>query len=166
MRWRSAAYRCVLAGGFFAAALSTAVCDVVHDLIPRTVLSVPSPDGRLVAFVHQRPSIDPPDHSLWLRMNRRDVHVATLGADSEACAQILWAPASDRVIFVGESGIDPPFAIVASIGQSGIALRRVPLPLEPHGLSYANVRLSDDGQFLVVSDLRGVTRQVAVTAGL
>lgn len=62
----------------------------------------PSPDGKRIAEVHSRFSIDPPAQSLWLRFSResKPVKLATLTQDVDWCNEIVWSPDSSRVGFL------------------------------------------------------------------
>jgi hypothetical protein len=65
-------------------------------------LEAPSPDGKRIAEVHSRFSIDPPAQSLWLRFSResKPVKLATLTQDVDWCNEIIWSPDSSRVGFL------------------------------------------------------------------
>lgn len=65
-------------------------------------LDAPSPDGKRVAEVYSRWSIDPPAHSLWLRFSResKPVKLANLAQDAEWCKEIIWSGDSSRVGFL------------------------------------------------------------------
>lgn len=65
-------------------------------------LDAPSPDGKRIAEVHSRWSIDPPAQSLWLRLSResKPVKLATLTQDVDWCTEIVWSPDSSRVGFL------------------------------------------------------------------
>ena len=67
-----------------------------------TPLDAPSPDGKRIAEVHSRWSINPPAQSLWLRFSResKPVKLATLAQDVDWCNEIIWSPDSARVGFL------------------------------------------------------------------
>jgi len=61
---------------------------------------VPSPDGRVVAFVRNHPNVDPPDQSLWLKdSNGRATELTRLAPDADWCNLIVWSSDSTRVTF-------------------------------------------------------------------
>lgn len=51
-----------------AALAGLGACKLAHDLLPRTHTSSRSPDGRYVAFVHQKLNPDPPDGRELIRV--------------------------------------------------------------------------------------------------
>jgi hypothetical protein len=71
--------------------------------LPREPVSATSPDGRLTAFVHRHPSIDPPDLSIGVRDERgREVEIQRLGADSDWCHVVIWSADNSRVGFLAQ----------------------------------------------------------------
>ncbi|HCO96743.1 MAG TPA: hypothetical protein DIU00_22860 [Phycisphaerales bacterium] len=68
---------------------------------PDVVQSVTSPDQNFEAYVVERPSIDPPNQSLYIQRsdNIHFVSVAKLAEDIDAIKEILWSPRSDIVVF-------------------------------------------------------------------
>ena len=74
---------------------------------PNIVQSQLSPDGKFEAYVIDKPSIDPPNHHLYIRRNdvvRRDnLHysrpIAQLPEDVDFIQKIHWSPHSDIVVF-------------------------------------------------------------------
>jgi hypothetical protein len=69
---------------------------------PAVVLDLPSPDGKRIAEVYSRWSIDPPAQSLWLRSSGESEpkKLATLAQDVDWCNEIVWSPDSSRVGFL------------------------------------------------------------------
>jgi hypothetical protein len=83
---------------FAAAAL---VCDAAQLGWPPVPLRVPSPDGRVSAFVRNHPNVDQPDQSLWLQAsNGAAAEVTKLAPDEEWCSRIVWSSDSRRVAFL------------------------------------------------------------------
>ena len=68
---------------------------------PKTVLSVPSPDGEYLAYVEDSPSIDPPNQSLWIeRIDKiRFMLIAGLAGDVDFIKEVAWSPDSQIVVF-------------------------------------------------------------------
>ncbi len=68
---------------------------------PDIVQSVTSPDQNFEAYVVERPSIDPPNQSLFIQRSD-DIHfvrIAKLAEDIDAIKEIHWSPQSDVVVF-------------------------------------------------------------------
>jgi hypothetical protein len=74
----------------------TVACDRRQWGFPRTEVSVPSPDGRHVAFVKNHPEFDPPNQSLWVD----GVQLKHLAADQDWCHTIVWSSDSSKVAFL------------------------------------------------------------------
>lgn len=74
---------------------------------PTIVQSVFSLDGKFEAYVIDKPSIDPPNHHLYVRRNdvirRNNVHysrpIVQLPEDVDSIQKIHWSPHSDIVVF-------------------------------------------------------------------
>jgi hypothetical protein len=67
----------------------------------RVVDRLASPDGRVVAFVREEASLDPPAQSLWIGPQRgKAVRVARLAQDQDWCDQIFWSADGTRVGFL------------------------------------------------------------------
>lgn len=67
-------------------------CDKEMLGLPRVPLSVPSPDGRAVAFVRNHVTIDGPDQSVWLvDGDGKAKRIRRLGGDSDWCNTIVWS---------------------------------------------------------------------------
>jgi hypothetical protein len=68
---------------------------------PQVVQSVVSPDGNFEAYVVERPSIDPPNQSLFIQ--RKDsihfVSIAKLAEDIDSIEKIHWSSQSDIALF-------------------------------------------------------------------
>ena len=68
---------------------------------PQVVHSAMSPDGNFEAYVVERPSIDPPNQSLFIQ--RKDsihfVSVAKLAEDIDSIERIHWSSQSDIALF-------------------------------------------------------------------
>jgi hypothetical protein len=87
-------------------AVATFACDATQLGWPRIPFRVPSPDGRVVAFVRNHPSVDPPDQSLWLQSSKgRATELARLAPDAEWCNLIVWSADSRRVAFLVSDAI-------------------------------------------------------------
>jgi len=88
-----------IAIGFFTPLLPSHVKDFFTG--PDVVQSVMSPDQDFEAYVVERPSIDPPNQSLFIQRsdNIHFVHVAKLAEDIDAIKEIHWSPQSDIVVF-------------------------------------------------------------------
>jgi len=96
---------------FAAAALA---CEADQLGWPPVPLRVPSPDGRVVAFVRNHPDFDPPNQSLWLQAaNGRTTELTRLAPDAEWCTLIVWSADSRRVAFLVSDAI-----VYAYDGQS------------------------------------------------
>ena len=68
---------------------------------PKTVVSVPSPDGEYEAYVEESPSIDPPNQSLWVERSDK-LHVmciADLAEDVDFIKKVMWSPDGRVVVF-------------------------------------------------------------------
>ena len=89
-------------------------CEAAQFGLPPVPLRVPSPDGRVIAFVRNHPNADPPDQSLWLQTsNGAAAQVARLAPDAEWCNLIVWSGDSTRVAFLVSDAI-----VYAYDGQS------------------------------------------------
>jgi hypothetical protein len=79
--------------GFFVPTVPSYVKDFFTG--PNVIRSVTSPDQNFEAYVVERPSIDPPNQSLFIQRsdNIHFVHVAKLAKE------IYWSPQSDIVVF-------------------------------------------------------------------
>ena len=68
---------------------------------PKSVMSVPSPDGEFTAYVEDLPSIDPPNQALFVERKdqRRFMHVGSLAEDVDSIEKIVWSPDSRIVVF-------------------------------------------------------------------
>jgi len=87
-------------------AVATFACDAAQLGWPRIPVSVPSPDGRFVAFVRNHPNVDPPDQSLWLQTsNGAATELARLAPDADWCDLIAWSSDSQRVAFLVSDAI-------------------------------------------------------------
>ena len=88
-----------IAIGFFTLLVPSHVKDFFTG--PDVVQSVMSPDQNFEAYVVERPSIDPPNQSLFIQRsdNIHFVHVAKLAEDIDAIKEIHWSPQSDIVVF-------------------------------------------------------------------
>lgn len=76
-------------------------CDEEQLGLPRMPLSVPSPDGRAVAFVRNHVTIDPPDQSVWLAEGDGEPkRIRRLGGDSDWCNTIVWSADGSTVAFL------------------------------------------------------------------
>jgi hypothetical protein len=90
--------------------LSGAGCARAQLGLPRTPVSVASPDGTMTAYVRNHPNIDPPSQSLWLRRaDGGDVKLVALSGDHDWCNLIVWSADSSRVGFLVQ---DAKLAIV------------------------------------------------------
>ena len=90
--------RPVLVAGLAAAAMA---CEAAQLGWPPVPLRLPSPDGRVVAFVKNHPDVDPPNQSLWLQAsNRAATELARLAPDADWCNLIVWSADSRRVAFL------------------------------------------------------------------
>jgi len=87
-----------LVSAFAAAALA---CEAAQLGWPPVPVRVPSPDGRLVAFVRNHRSVDPPNQSLWLQAsNGAATELTRLAPDADWCNLIVWSADSRRVAFL------------------------------------------------------------------
>lgn len=70
-------------------------------LRPQTIMSVPSPDGLLTAYVTESPSFDPPNQSLFISVNGTDRFrlISGLPEDVEFIEKIAWSPDCSSVAF-------------------------------------------------------------------
>ncbi len=92
-----------LVSAFAAAALA---CEAAQFGLPPVPRRVPSPDGRVVAFVRNHPDVDPPNQSLWLQpANGAPLKLAQLAPDAEWCNFIVWSADSRRVAFLVSDAI-------------------------------------------------------------
>jgi len=68
---------------------------------PKTVMSVPSPDGAFVAYVEDLPSIDPPNQALLVehKDQRHFMLIGHLAGDVDSIEQIVWSPDGGIVVF-------------------------------------------------------------------
>jgi hypothetical protein len=69
--------------------------------LPRTALSLDSPDGLYKAYVTDEPAFDPPNQCLWIsKIGSNGFRlVDDLPEDIEKCKNIYWAPDSKTVVF-------------------------------------------------------------------
>ena len=88
-----------IAIGFFTPLVPSYVKDFFTG--PEVVQSVTSPDQNFEAYVVERPSIDPPNQSLFIQRsdNIHFVRVAKLAEDIDAIKEIHWSSQSDIVVF-------------------------------------------------------------------
>ena len=88
-----------IAMGFFTTLAPAHIKDFFTG--PYVVQSVISPDQNFEAYVVERPSIDPPNQSLFIQRsdNIHFVRVAKLAEDIDAIKEIHWSPQSDIVVF-------------------------------------------------------------------
>jgi hypothetical protein len=88
-----------IAIGFFTPLVPSYVKDFFTG--PDVVQSNMSPDQNFEAYVVERPSIDPPNQSLFIQRsdNIHFVRVAKLAEDIDAIKEIHWSPQSDIVVF-------------------------------------------------------------------
>jgi hypothetical protein len=95
--------RATLIAGLAGAALA---CEAAQLGWPSVPLLVPSPDGRVAAFVRNHPNIDPPDQSLWLKNSTgRATELTRLAPDADWCSLIVWSSDSQRVAFLVSDAI-------------------------------------------------------------
>ena len=95
--------RPVLVAGLAAAAMA---CEAAQFGWPPVPLRVPSPDGRVVAFVKNHPDFDPPNQSLWLQTsNGAATQLTRLAPDADWCNLIVWSADSRRVAFLVSDAI-------------------------------------------------------------
>jgi len=88
-----------IAIGFFTPLVPSHVKDFFTG--PDVVQSVTSPDQNFEAYVVERPSIDPPNQSLYIQRsdNIHFLRIAKLAEDIDAVKKIHWSPQSDIVVF-------------------------------------------------------------------
>lgn len=88
-----------IAIGFFTRMMPPHVKDFFTG--PDIIQSVTSPDQNFEAYVVERPSIDPPNQSLFIQRsdNIHFVRIAKLAEDIDAIKEIHWSPQSDIVVF-------------------------------------------------------------------
>jgi hypothetical protein len=80
-------------------AVSSGECVVSH-VLPKTLATAVSPDGRYTAIVRRSFSIDPPDDHLFIATRgQSERNVMNLGADMDWCQTVVWSPDSRRVGF-------------------------------------------------------------------
>jgi hypothetical protein len=93
----------VLIAGLAGAALA---CEAAQLGWPPVPLRVPSPDGRVVAFVKNHPDFDPPNQSLWLQTSSgATTELTRLAPDADWCNLIVWSSDSRRVAFLVSDAI-------------------------------------------------------------
>ncbi len=88
-----------IAIGFFVPQVPSHVKDFFTG--PNVIRSVTSPDREFEAYVVERPSIDPPNQSLYVQRSD-NIHfrsVAKLAEDIDSIREIHWSPQSDIVVF-------------------------------------------------------------------
>jgi len=68
--------------------------------LPRTSLSIPSPNGSSTALVRNHPGIDPPNQSLWLKNASGEKRLRDLTPDVDWCSEIAWSADSREVAFL------------------------------------------------------------------
>jgi len=71
---------------------------------PKIVQSLPSPDGKHIAYVEESPSIDPPNQSLWVERSDK-LHfmcIADLAEDVDFIKKVMWSPDSQIVVFLSQ----------------------------------------------------------------
>jgi len=85
--------------GFFTLLVPSHVKDFFTG--PNVVQLLASPDQKFEAYVVERPSIDPPNQSLFIQRsdNIHFVRVAKLAEDIDSIKEIHWSPQSDIVVF-------------------------------------------------------------------
>jgi len=123
----------------------TLACEAAQLGWPSVPLLVPSPDGRVVAFVRNHPNVDPPDQSLWLKdSNGRSTELTRLAPDADWCNLIVWSSDNRRVAFLVSDAIvyvydGPSHAQVFSgfVGRRSWA--------QPPQYTVRDLALSDDG---------------------
>jgi hypothetical protein len=88
-----------IAVGFFTPLVPSHVKDFFTG--PDVVQSVTSPDQNFEAYVVERPSIDPPNQTLFIQRsdNIHFLRIAKLAEDIDAIKNIHWSPQSDIVVF-------------------------------------------------------------------
>lgn len=84
----------------FAALLLVGACSP-DGMGSRIAVSSRSPDGHHMAFVQNRPSLDPPAQSLWLASgSSAATQIRKLSEDQDWCSVIEWAGDSRTVAFL------------------------------------------------------------------
>ena len=87
-------------------AAAALACEAAQLGWPPVPLRVPSPDGRVVAFVRNHPDVDPPHQSLWLQpSNGAATELTRLAPDADWCNLIVWSADSRRVAFLVSDAI-------------------------------------------------------------
>ena len=87
-------------------AAAALACEAAQLGWPAVPLRVPSPDGRVIAFVRNHPNVDPPDQSLWLQAsNGAAAELTRLAPDADWCNLIVWSSDSRRVAFLVSDAI-------------------------------------------------------------
>lgn len=66
---------------------------------PKVVQSAVSPDGLCRAYVIDKPSIDGPNHHLYVDAGGKKAFVTNLPEDVDFNKDIIWSPRSDIVVF-------------------------------------------------------------------
>ena len=68
---------------------------------PSVIMEVESPDGQYMAYIIERPSLDPPNQSLMIERSdkSRFLRIAKLVDDVDSIREILWSPDSSIVVF-------------------------------------------------------------------
>ena len=68
---------------------------------PNVIMEVESPDGKYIAYIIERPSLDPPNQSLMIERSdkSRFLRIAKLVGDVDSIRDILWSPDSSIVVF-------------------------------------------------------------------
>ncbi len=68
---------------------------------PDVIMEVESPDGQHIAYIIERPSLDPPNQSLMVERSdkTRFLRIAKLVGDVDSIREILWSPDSSIVVF-------------------------------------------------------------------
>jgi hypothetical protein len=87
--------------------------------LPRTAVSVVSPDGQYIAKVRNHPCIDPPCQSLWVgRMGGAERQLRRLGEDSDWCLTVVWSADNRTAAFLIQDArlvtVDAPSGLVLS----------------------------------------------------
>ncbi len=84
------------------AGLALAACSAKQLGLPRRQVEVASPDGRMLAWVANQMSLDPPAQSLWLGAHDggEPKLLQRLAEDQDWCNQIVWSPDSSMVVFL------------------------------------------------------------------
>jgi len=68
---------------------------------PNIIQAVKSPDQQYVAYVQERPSIDPPNQALYIERsdNTHFLGIAQLAEDIDSIIKTVWSPDSQIVVF-------------------------------------------------------------------